>query len=93
MVKGNEITFLAEDEAVYPQLRRLYLDFDFRVFATGESGQQRRYFVTYKNLHDRHAIAVTPAFDSLRELESHSDRNIIQILRDSLLSSSRPSDD
>lgn len=88
IISGKELTFIAEDEEHYPQLTRLFLDFDFRVFAIGEINQNDRFLVTYRNFHDHHAAAVTPAFSTLAALEAHCDKHIIKILRDTLFSDS-----
>lgn len=85
VLNGTEITFLGEDEACYPQLLRLNLDFDFRVLAIEnfkEGGKQ--YMVTYKSGGASEATPVTPLLGSLSDLEDYTNEHIIEILHDTL---------
>lgn len=88
IINGNEINFLGTDEATYPQLTRLYLDFDFRVLAVPDASRASRgYLVTYKGYNASDALAITPLFASLAELETYTNDNIIEILHDTLFES------
>lgn len=86
VISGNEVNFLGCDELTYPQLTRLYLDFDFRVLsiASGRPDPQQQFLITYRNSRDTYTTAVSPAFDSLPDLEAYTDDNIIEILHQTL---------
>lgn len=90
VIGGRQINFLIRDEETYPQLTRLYLDFDFRVLAiaSAKTGIEKRYLISYRNSHDMHTTAVSPAFDSLPDLEEYTDDNIIEILHETLFAAS-----
>jgi len=88
IINGNEINFLGPDEATYPQLTRLYLDFDFRVLAVPDANQPDcRYLVSYKSYNATDGLAITPLFDSLTELETYTNDHIIDILHETLFES------
>lgn len=85
-IGGSQINFLSRDEETYPQLTRLYLDFNFRVLAiaSAKAGVDKQYLISYRNTHDIHSTAVSPAFDSLPDLEEYTNDNIIEILHETL---------
>lgn len=86
VISGSEIRFLSKDEETYPQLTRLSLDFDFRILtiASSDSAIKKQYLITYRDSRDVHTTAITPAFESLPDLEEYTNDNIIEILHDTL---------
>ena len=84
LISGDIVNFLGIDESEYPQLTRLYIEFDFRVIEVskidGIALPTSQFIVTFRNrcAEDR---AVTPLFDSLDELERHTDENVVDILQ------------
>lgn len=90
VISGSEVSFLSKDEEIYPQLTRLFFDFDFRVLAvpSTEADTGTRYLITYRTSSDDSRNAVTPAFGSLGELESYTDENVIDILHQTLFTGS-----
>ncbi|MCW8195021.1 hypothetical protein F6455_09505 [Proteobacteria bacterium 005FR1] len=88
VLSGHEIGFLSTDEDLYPQLTRLFFDFNFRVVAipAGENSSSSQYLVTFGNVGEDSLSAITPAFASLDELESYTNENIIDILHQTLFS-------
>jgi hypothetical protein len=91
IISGSEISFLSKDEETYPQLTRLFFDFDFRIVAIPSSGDSpdTRYLITFASpATESQRTAVTPAFASLAELEAYTDQHVIEILHETLFSQS-----
>ena len=87
-IRGDEVNFLSSDEQTYPQLTRLYLDFDFHVVHVTHIEEKPtlldRYLVTYRNMTAREEQVITPQFDSLVELEQYIDDHILEILQNTV---------
>jgi len=88
---GTAINFISPDEQEYPQLTRLYLDFNFRVLVlsstperTGNNHPSKQYLLAAQTRQSLTGTAISPKFTSLNELERYADDNIIDILNDQL---------
>lgn len=83
IISGDVISFLSSDEPSYPQLTRLYLEYDFRIIEVTKIGDENRplhqFTMAYKDSADEQAV--TPVFDSLHELELHTQEHVIEILQ------------
>lgn len=90
IISGSQISFLSRDEEAYPQLTRLYLDYDFQVLAIASArvDMAAQYLITYRNPQDSLTTVVSPAFDSLPDLEEYTNDNIIEILHETLFAAS-----
>ena len=86
IISGDVVNFLSSDESSYPQLTRLYLEYDFRVIEItkiGDEAQPKRPFtLSYKSRTSERAV--TPTFDSLEELEHHTQENVLAILQETV---------
>jgi hypothetical protein len=84
IMSGDVVNFISSDEPQYPQLTRLYLEFDFRVLEvskiSGRPTRLHKFMLTYKSRTASNALAITPLFDSLADLERHTDANVLAIL-------------
>ncbi|MGI1680003.1 MAG: hypothetical protein K6L75_14775 [Cellvibrionaceae bacterium] len=83
IVTGTEVKFLSTDSEQYPQLTRLYLDFDYRILEVNVLDQPSFLIVSSEYL-TTHTPAITPAKLSLRDLEAFTNDNILDILHDVL---------
>lgn len=84
-ISGDVISFLSSDEFSYPQLTRLYLEFDFSVVQVTHVDTKptsaQRYVLAYKGENAEESKVVTPEFESLQALEVHIEENILDILQ------------
>ncbi|UTA48194.1 hypothetical protein L1F30_01320 [Simiduia sp. 21SJ11W-1] len=72
----KEVHFASRQDAIYPHLMRLCMDFNFRVV---EHGNQF-------SLAPQEAGSITPAFNDLDALEAHVHQHMVDILHDYLCS-------
>ena len=84
-ISGDIINFLSSDELSYPQLTRLYLEFDFNVVEVTHveesPASSRRYVLAYKGENAMDSRVVTPEFESLHTLETYIEENVLDILQ------------
>lgn len=86
----REVRFTNRQESIYPNLMRFCLDFKFRVqqllIQPDRDGDapQTALMLMSQDEGDAHAEAITPAFDTLEQLERYVDDNQVDILHDYL---------
>lgn len=74
----TDLVLSEQQEASYPQLARMNQDFDFTIIHN--HSVPATYWLSTREYLESEALAITPEFSSLDDLESHLSINMVDIL-------------
>ncbi|GAB1256109.1 hypothetical protein NBRC116494_06110 [Aurantivibrio plasticivorans] len=84
----RQVHFLSRDEAEYPQLTRLCLDFDFHVLLVDNFAEPNiQQYILSRTAPQVAINPITPAFPSLQSLERYTNAKVLDILKQTVFSS------
>lgn len=84
IVTGTEVKLLNTDSEQYPQLTRLFVDFDYRILKLDGFDQSAFLLVSSEYLSTVNTPAITPIKPTLADLETFTNDNILEILHEAL---------